>query len=220
MTGKDALNWYNELGGVRSRDAARDLDYKEREYLPITNTWTSAGPYWDCVIQGSGTFTPGTDWSSYFEQEKLGTNRVPFRVATAGGELFLTHPEGSQSNARRLAVLRVYANEHQSITGTYSFNGTGSDIQINVNGTLTEIAGSASGQHTFTLIPGYNTIKVVCNLDVDDLALHVRLFDDFLVRWVNPNADRNPTRGGVTPISNDTTAPGRLDVVPDMPEIA
>lgn len=211
------MNYENELGGLRQQQLANSLDYRSREFLPLTNQWISAGPYWDCVTQESGTFTSNTDWSQYFEAERNPTDRVQFRIATAGGELSLPLPDGSSTQARRLAVLRVFANDHQTITGTYSF--TNGDVQFNVNGTLTEIAGTASGNFNFTLVPGYNTIKVVLNLSVDSFMLMVRLFDDFQVRWVNPNADRNPVRGGVTPISNEVTLPGQLSVTPDLPEM-
>jgi hypothetical protein len=221
MTGKEALNWYNEMGGVRSKDASRDLDYRSKEYLPLQYNWTQPGPYWNCVVISGGTFTAGQDWSLLFDSEDNPTNRVEFRVATAGGELQWIHPEGSQGTARMMGTLQVFANDYQTIPCLLDFNGTSSDVQVHVNGTRTEYGPGALAQWIdISLIPGYNTIRIIKNLDTDDLAFFGRLFNGSHVQWVDPEASRNPVRGGVSVPSNGTTDPGRLDVIPDIPEIA
>ena len=155
--------------------------------------------YWDCVLMDS--IDPGaTDWEGEFFADSYttstATERVAFRIATAGGELNLAHPHGSTSHCARFAKIIVNALQPCTVRCGASFVGAGSDVQRKLNGTITAMAGPNDFYFDLEFIEGDNVLCFSLDLLTQGFQFWGRIIDGDQLRWVDPNGARNPMRQG------------------------
>lgn len=171
----------------------------DREYGFIQE-WTPPGCFWDCILQDD-LDSAATDWESEFFQDSVGTGtnateRLPFRKATAGGELDLSQPHGSISHNARFAKIKVHADGQETIRCAASFVGASSDVQRKVNGTITAMTGPNDFYFNIELIPGDNFISFALDEQTQGFTFWGRLFDGRANNWVPLDKDSSPEREG------------------------
>ena len=136
-------------------------------------------PHWDVVRQTTGTFTPGTDWESQFDN-KGQTNRLEHTQATMGGEI--PHVN-SDSSATRHTIL--FSSQGAGVVLAYlGIVGTGR-VQVKANGVINEYTASATINLKVNKAPLTNRIVVMSNGTggAFQYALNTQLFDGVNRIW-------------------------------------
>lgn len=136
-------------------------------------------PYWDIVKLGDGVSPTATTFPEFDDETR--TDRVFFRQATAGGELFL-HQWDEHKPAR--ATIKFEARAAFTALASILADGAG-NYWVNVNGTIT--AYTASQHVSLTFKQGANFVQVVKDdANTDRLLFEVLLFDGNVSKWIQP----------------------------------
>jgi hypothetical protein len=189
---------HKPLRDLASQVALNSAKLRERVEYGGESNWQTPPCFWEGVVQNDIQIGVA-DWTTEFNLDTT-TATITFRrrtrKSTAGGELHLAHPNGSNTYGARLYSLIVYTEQPQTITCHYGLVGSSSAVQIKVNGFITQTSGSTDASIDIELIPGYNFIYISLNEQTDGFVFEGLLFDGDLVQWVHPNAARNPVRQG------------------------
>lgn len=159
-------------------------------------------PFWDVTYASNLTLTSGagSDWDPLFDDTATATNRVRFRIATAGGEL--DHPYVGGNAGRRFKIAWE-SDTPQTITaslsGSRQDDGAGGYIQVKFNGTLYEYfldsPGGGTAHYYLTLNCAKRNQLVICSqYQPFTTVFSAMLFDGNTARWVNPSDEHGFVR--------------------------
>lgn len=202
------------IGDLANQIELSKIQPKVAEYFGIEYDWDDFCPYWEVVRQSTIDSTL-SDWEPEFYPDTTTSsvsNRVPSRLATAGGELNAAHYNGSDTAGARLFKLVVHSVDYETVPYFISTVGAGTgvspDIQLKVNGSVTSIASAGDAYGTLDLVPGYNVVVLMSDPGVDSFVFEALLFNGTHTRWQNPNKSRNPQRSGSS--DSDTGGTGAI----------
>lgn len=138
-------------------------------------------PHWQAVKQTSGTFTPGTDWESQFD-DLSATNRLIHTLYSHGGEI--SHVN-SDSAATRLTV-HMSAQGGGTLSAHLGIVGTGR-VQVKANGSRSEYTTSQIISIPLVKAPLTNKIVVMGDgtAGAFQFTLSGTLYDGSTRNWVS-----------------------------------
>lgn len=173
------------------------LEATANETQQVEQTQESAAergiPCWDCTFCKGLTLTAGIsdNWSVRFDNPNAGTERVRFRVATAGGELNFANI--GASTCKKFSI-SWESDAPQKITcmlsGSAASDVAGGYIQLNLNGQINEYyldaPGGGASEYVIAMetMPGRNKLDIVSQYTPYATIFRALLFSGTSSRWL------------------------------------